>query len=138
MSFRAMDHGREDPPLRAQVIAIGAVEAFAQGLSPQTALLAGKMEPLSESSAAATASAVEAMCGTTSSTPLVALLQLGKYGLWRGGRGRCADDSYMPRSSEVTLLRDEATVDGVWVRDGMGTWAAPAPPASVGKLAVLR
>lgn len=74
------------PPI-ARAIMIGLVGVFpVQGVSSQTALLAGKMEPLSESSTA-TSSWVEAMCGTTSSTPLAAAL-VEKDGLWRGGRGR--------------------------------------------------
>lgn len=72
-------------------MAIGAVTVFSQ-LSSQTALLAGKMEPLSETSTGRP-SEVEAMCGTTSSTPFVAAALVEKEGLWRGGRGRfCIDE----------------------------------------------
>lgn len=50
------------------------------------------MEPLSETSTGRP-SEVEAMCGTTSSTPFVAAALVEKEGLWRGGRGRfCIDE----------------------------------------------
>lgn len=109
---------------------IGAGEIFSFRPSSQTALLAGNTELLSEPMS----SPADAMCGTTSSTPLVALALLEKHGLWRGGRGRCAASYMEPRESEAVLLKDEAIVDGLCVRDGMEA----APPPRAGRLAELR
>lgn len=94
--------------------------------SSHTALLAGKIEPLSLSTSR---TATRSTWGTTSATPFFAACDSAKNGLCRGGSGRCRCSGRC--SSEAVLDTEDAT-ECAWVSEGVGA------ASRVDRLVVLR